>query len=168
LIKVEYQKISNKKKDRANKIVHELTTNYQNVFIQDENIRGWKKWFGKQVQHSCMGLIKAKLILNSCTWILNQFEPTTKLCYNCGHVHKEITLNDRIFKCPNCGYEEDRDVKAAKTILKLGTIKLNKIGTERTKSSRKFPRTKPEELKITFGRGTNKSATLNQEDFTRS
>jgi transposase len=168
LIKVEYQKISNKKKDRANKIVHELTTNYHNVFIQDENIRGWTKWFGKQVQHSCMGLIKIKLISKSNTYILDQFEPTTKMCHNCGHINKEITLGDRTFKCPNCGYEEDRDVKAAKTILKLGTIKLNKIGTEYTKSSRKFPRTKLEELKITFERNLDKSLTLSQEDFARS
>jgi hypothetical protein len=30
--------------------------------MQDENLRGWHSGlFGKQVQHSCMGLIKAKL-----------------------------------------------------------------------------------------------------------
>jgi transposase len=176
LIKIEYQKISNKKLDRTNKIVHELTSNYHNIFIQDENLRGWKKWFGKQVQHSCMGLIKIKLTSKSNTYILDQFEPTTKLCHNCGHIHKEITLNDRTFKCPNCGYEEDRDIKAAKTILKLGMwklqkldiINLKKIGMEHTKSSRKFPRTKPEELKITFGRDTNKLATSSQEDFERN
>lgn len=176
LICIEYQKISNKKRNQTYKIVHELVTNYHNIFIQDENLQGWKKWFGKQIQHSCMGLIKAKLILNSNTYILDQFEPTTKLCHNCGNIHKEITLGDRIFKCPNCDYEEDRDVKSAKTILKLGVWKLSrlniidlqKIGTEHTKSSRKFSRTKPEELMITFGRDTNKSTTSSQEDFVRS
>jgi DNA-directed RNA polymerase subunit M/transcription elongation factor TFIIS len=122
-----------------------------------------------------MGLIKSKLILNSNTYILDQFEPTTKLCHNCGHIHKEITLGDRTFKCPSCDYEEDRDIKAAKTILKLGTIKLEKIknnlekiGTKHTKSSRTLPRTKPEELKITFKRNFDKSLTKIQENFTQS
>jgi hypothetical protein len=39
---------------------------------------------------------------------------------------------------------------------------------ERIESSRNNSRKKLEELKITFGRDTNKSATLIQEDFARN
>lgn len=61
LIQREYQKLSNKKEDTANKIVSKLKT-YSCICMQDEQIAGWHKGlFGKQVQHSCLGRVKAKL-----------------------------------------------------------------------------------------------------------
>ena len=47
--------------------------------------------------------------------MVERFFPTTKMCYRCGEV-KKIKLSERRFSC-NCGLDEDRDVKAAKTIL---------------------------------------------------
>ena len=55
--------------------------------------------------------------------------PSTKLCLNCGALNI-LSLSDRTYKC-DCGYEEDRDVKAAKTILHAGRCKTNYITTER-------------------------------------
>ncbi len=61
LIQREYQKLSNQKEDKANKIVSKLKA-YDRIAMQDEQISGWHKGlFGKQVQHSCLGLVKAKL-----------------------------------------------------------------------------------------------------------
>ena len=60
-IQREYLKLSNKKKDKANKIVSKLKA-YDCVVMQDEQIASWHKgWFGKQVQHSYLGLVKAKI-----------------------------------------------------------------------------------------------------------
>ena len=44
------------------------------------------------------------------------------MCNNCGNVKKELTLADRIYKCDICGYEADRDLNAAKNILKICTV----------------------------------------------
>ena len=61
LIQREYQKLLNRKQDTANKIIHKLKA-YETIVIQDEQIANWHKLgFGKRIQHSCMGLIKAKL-----------------------------------------------------------------------------------------------------------
>ena len=61
LIQREYQKLSNKKQDKANKIVSKLKK-YDRIYMQDEQIARWHKGlFGKQVQHSCLGIVKAKL-----------------------------------------------------------------------------------------------------------
>ena len=61
LIQREYQKLSNKNQDKANKIVSKLKQ-YDRIYMQDEQIANWQKGrFGKQVQHSCMGAVKAKL-----------------------------------------------------------------------------------------------------------
>ena len=120
-IQREYERLSNLKKDKTNKLVNYLCTKYSTVYMQDEMIAGWHKGlFGKQVQHSILGKLKAKLKEQNNVRVIDKSYPTTKLCYNCGHLHKEITLNDREFICPSCGFSEDRDLKAAKTVLFIG------------------------------------------------
>lgn len=125
-IAVEYQKISNKKDDAANKIVHEFTQ-HSLVVIQDEQLRNWQKnGHGKAIQHSILGRVKTKLTNKKNVCIISKWKPTTKLCMNCGEIHDEMKLSDRIFKC-SCGVEMDRDIHAAQNILRFG---LEKIGTD--------------------------------------
>lgn len=119
----EYERITNQKKDQANKIVSRIKKEYDTIYIQDELISLWQKGlFGRQVQNSALGAIKGKLKALPRTRVLSSRFPTTKLCYSCGRIHSEITLADRVFVC-ECGLNEDRDVKAAKTILIVGQIK---------------------------------------------
>ena len=40
---------------------------------------------------------------------------SSKTCHNCGCIHKDMKLSDRIIKC-DCGYEEDRDYNASLNI----------------------------------------------------
>ena len=124
-IKKEYEKLNNKKKDASNKIVNYLLMNFDTIYMQDENIKGWKsskmKGWGKRIQHSCMGIVKAKLIKQKSVRIIDRYFPTTKMCYLCGSMIN-ISLDGRIFKC-DCGLEEDRDVKSAKTVMHVRRCK---------------------------------------------
>lgn len=142
LIAIEYQKIDNKKKDASNKIVHNLLTNYHHVFLQDEQLHAWKsskmKGWGRKIQHSCLGSIKAKLRLSTQTTMLGKFVPTTKMCPACGEVQAALPLEQRTFSC-SCGYQEDRDVKAAKLIRKLGLIQIGMGHTEFTPVEKTTP-----------------------------
>ena len=111
----EYQKLSNKKQDKANKIVSKLK-HYETIVIQDEQISNWHKGlFGKQVQHSCMGLVKAKLKQLPQTIVLDKWIPTTKLCPKC-HKKHDMSLDKRTYVC-ECGYSEDRDVHSARNMI---------------------------------------------------
>ena len=117
LLRKEYQKLDNKKRDYANKIVHELLE-HEKVYMQDENLKGWHKGlFGRTVQHSILGLVKSKLIKHERVIILSKNIPTTKYCPNCGKVNKKITLTERTFEC-SCGYKEDRDIHAARNMIR--------------------------------------------------
>ena len=110
LIRKESQKIDNKKHNFVNKLIHYLLL-YKNVYMQDENLRGWHSgWFGKQVQHSIMGLVKSKLLMSNQVHVLDRYAPTTKYCPICGNIKNNISLSDRIYHCDNCGYESDRDI----------------------------------------------------------
>ena len=89
--------------------------------MQDENIKGWHKGlFGKEVQSSALGTLRRKLMSNPDVLVIDRFFPSTRMCPICGHMHESITLSDRTFACPACGYTEDRDVKSAKTLLLAG------------------------------------------------
>ena len=115
LIQREYQKLSNRKQDKANKIVSKLKK-YDRIYMQDEQISGWQKvLFGKQVQHSCLGTVKVKLKTLPQTVVLDKLIPTTKLCPDCGKL-LDLSLADRTVEC-GCGHVEDRDVHSAKNMI---------------------------------------------------
>ena len=121
LIRREYEKLCYKRRAKANQVYHDIVTGRKLIVMQDENIRGWHKGlFGRQVQNSALGTLKAKLAANPNVLVVDRFFPSTRMGPLCGHIHESITLSDRTFACPACGYTEDRDVKAAKTLLLAG------------------------------------------------
>lgn len=124
-IQREYQKLSNKKQDKANKIVSKLK-HYETIVIQDEQISNWHcGQFGKQVQHSCMGLIKSKLKQLPQTIVLDKQIPTTKWCPKCGRLH-DMPTDVRTYVC-ECGYHEDRDVHSANNMITIKDLILTNI-----------------------------------------
>lgn len=126
LIRKEYEKICNRKNDISNKIVAYILR-FKHVYMQDENISGWHKGlFGKQVQYSTLGRIKAKLINNPKVEVLDRYAPTTKYCPKCGNIKTDIALNDRVYHCDKCGYECDRDIHSANNMIVMVQILKNK------------------------------------------
>ena len=113
-----YEKQTNIKKDLAQKVVSELLSQYDYIAIQDEMIASWHKGlFGKQVQYSAMGFIKAKLKTNSKTHVVGREYPSTQKCPMCGENTKH-PLNLRHYECSHCGYyHPSRDVKSAEMLL---------------------------------------------------
>ena len=135
LLQRAYQRLTSRKKDAANKIVHELLE-HERVYMQDENLTGWHKGlFGRAVQHSVLGLVKAKLLKHERVEVLPKLAPTTKYCPNCGKLKRDITLADRVYIC-ECGYSEDRDIHAARNMILLwkrntcGTQEINAFGED--------------------------------------
>ena len=120
-IRREYQKLSNRKQDKVNKLVHKFKQ-YDTIVMQDEQLSEWHKQKGmsKVVQHSCMGLLKSRLKQLENVIVLDKYIPTTKWCPNC-HRTNELSLNDRTYHC-ECGYEEDRDIHAAKNMLNIKNL----------------------------------------------
>ena len=113
-----YEKDKNKRKDLANKTVHEIKSNYDFIAIQDEMIQNWHKGlFGKQVQHSAIGVIKEELKNSSGVYVVSRDFPSTQICPECGKLTKH-PLKMRSYTCQYCGYHHpSRDEKAAGSIL---------------------------------------------------
>src|SRR6266487_3657699 len=51
---------------------------------------------------------------------IDKWYPSSKRCFDCGHILDSLTLDVRHWICPECGVSHDRDLNAAKNILAVG------------------------------------------------
>jgi len=51
---------------------------------------------------------------------INKWYPSSKHCFDCGHVLDSLTLDVRQWTCPECGVQHDRDLNAARNVLAAG------------------------------------------------
>jgi len=51
--------------------------------------------------------------------LASQWFPSSKTCSSCGCINDELTLKDRTYVCPDCGFEIDRDLNAARNLVAL-------------------------------------------------
>jgi putative transposase len=136
-----HEKIANTRKDFLHKLSHKLTHENQvkSIVIEDLNVKGMMKnrKLAKSISDCSWSEFVRQLEYKSEWYGVNlikigRFEPSSKLCSNCGTINQELTLKDREWTCKNCNTEHDRDINAAKNIKSIG---LNKIPTERRKST---------------------------------
>ena len=124
----EHEHLTNKRNDDSNKLISYLKKEYDIIYYQDEQIAKWRKFnrgFAKNIQHSYLGRVKAKLrelSKNERAFEISKWAPSTKYCPQCGSLNDGIQLSDRVFKC-DCSYQFDRDVHAAKNVKLFGSTK---------------------------------------------
>ena len=118
--------------DYNNKIVNEITrAKLKYITIEDLKVSNMikNKHLSKAIQEQNFYSIRTKLI-NKCKErnielrLVDTFYPSSKTCSCCGGVKKDLKLNDRIYKCCNCGIEMDRDYNAS---INLEQAKVYKI-----------------------------------------
>ena len=59
---------------------------------------------------------------------IDRFYPSSKTCTSCDYIVDKLPLSVRHWTCPKCSSEHDRDINAAKNILRQG---LNVCSSER-------------------------------------
>jgi len=118
--------------DYNNKIVDEITrTKLKYITIEDLKVSNMmkNKHLSKAIQEQNFFSIRNKLI-NKCKErnielrLVDTFYPSSKTCSCCGNVKKDLKLNDRIYKCSNCGLEIDRDYNASINLEKAQNYKV--------------------------------------------
>lgn len=121
-----HKRIANIRKDYLHKISTAIAKQYSFVAIEDLNVKGMLKnhKLAKSITDCSWSMFFDMLSYKSkwygCELVkIGRFEPSSKMCNNCGCIMDKMPLNVREWKCPHCGYYNDRDLNAAKNILKI-------------------------------------------------
>ena len=118
--------------DYNNKMVDEITrTKLKYITIEDLKVSNMmkNKHLSKAIQEQNFFSIRTKLI-NKCKErnielrLVDTFYPSSKTCSSCGSIKKDLKLNNRIYKCSNCGLEIDRDYNASINLEKAQVYKI--------------------------------------------
>ena len=118
--------------DYNNKIVNEITrAKLKYITIEDLKVSNMikNKHLSKAIQEQNFYAIRTKLISkckerNIELRLVDTFYPSSKTCSCCGRIKKDLKLNDRIYKCYNCGLEMDRDYNASINLEKAKVYKI--------------------------------------------
>ena len=118
--------------DYNNKMVNEITrAKLKYITIEDLKVSNMIKnrHLSKAIQEQNFYSIRTKLI-NKCKErnvelrLVDTFYPSSKICSCCGNIKKDLKLNDRNYKCYNCGIEIDRDYNASINLEKANIYKI--------------------------------------------
>lgn len=126
-----YEHISNQRHNFLHHVVNNILGENQTVVIEDLNVEGMMK--NHRLANSiasCSWSEFFRILSYKSDWKgvnlirIGRFEPSSKMC-ECGYIHRDLKLSDRIWTCPSCGAVNDRDLLAARNIKKFGLEKQN-------------------------------------------
>jgi putative transposase len=154
-----HKRIADKRRDHHFKLARELTLRYDYLFLEDLNLKGMQRLWGRKIGDLGFALFVSILHhqaskAGSVVHHVGRWFPSSKLCSACGTVNEALNLKDRHWRCV-CGAVHDRDHNAALNILLRGGV-LSRV--RRRKASRGGCRLTPESP--SFGEGSTSMGIL--------
>ena len=120
-----HTKIANQRKDFLHKLSTQLIHDNQVICLEDLNVKGMMKNHKLAKSISDVGWwMFVDFLQYKAEWywrkviIIDRYFPSSKTCNCCGNIKETLSLNERAWKCSSCWAEIDRDINAAKNILK--------------------------------------------------
>jgi len=130
----EHRNIANRRRDFHYKLALELARRYAFIFVENLNIKAMQRLWGRKISdlgHArFLSILDWEMHKNGCRGTkIDRFYPSSKTCSICLHVLPELPLPVRVWTCPICGTEHDRDVNAAVNIQRVGasTLKVEDV-----------------------------------------
>jgi putative transposase len=119
------ERVVNRRRDFSYKAARSIVNRYERIFVEDLKIQNMQRnrCVSKSIADAGWGLLR-----NALTYMARLSEGVTafvdpressQICSGCGG-RVEKGLCERMHRCPECGLVLDRDVNAARNILKRG------------------------------------------------
>ena len=114
-------RLQNIKKDYFHKSSTALVrTKPKAIILEDLNVAGMRKnkHLSHSLQETSISTFKQMLISKAESHgievvLADRFYPSSQICSHCGSRKVDLKLSERVYKCPVCGLEIDRDLNAS-------------------------------------------------------
>jgi putative transposase len=122
-----HAKIADRRKDYQHKLSTKLIHENQVVCVESLSVKNMVKNHSLAKAISDMGWSElVRQLEYKAEWYgrtlvkIDKWYPSSKRCFDCGHVLDSLPLDIREWRCPECGVHHDRDINAANNILAAG------------------------------------------------
>lgn len=130
--------LADKRRDFLHKTTTTLIRENQTIVVEDLNVKGMtssakgtldspgknvkqKAGLNRSILNHSFGEFRTMLEYKA-DWygreviVVDRFYPSSKVCSECGHLMTQMPLRVRLWTCPACHAEHDRDINAAKNL----------------------------------------------------
>jgi len=121
-----HARAANIRRDATHKLTTRLAKTFKVIGIEDLNVKGMaaNRSLARSVMDGGFFEFRRQLTYKTNFYgsrlvVANRWEPTSKTCSCCGVVKPTLSLAERTFRCDDCGFEDDRDVNAAKNLARI-------------------------------------------------
>jgi len=119
--------IADSRNDYLQKVTTSLVRRFDFIATEDLNVRGMVKnhHVARSISDASFGSF-VQMLEYKCEWYgkmlvkIDRFFPSSKRCFDCGHIVESLPLSVREWTCPVCGVIHDRDENAARNIQAVG------------------------------------------------
>jgi len=133
----EYQKVTDQRNNYLHQVSSQLINDNQVICLEDLAVKNMVKnhKLAQAISDVSWGSLVSMLTYKA-AWYnrqvikIDRFYPSSKTCSHCHHLMASMDLSIREWKCPSCGTHHDRDVNAAKNILRQGLNIMSGLGTK--------------------------------------
>ena len=136
-----HERITNQRSDFQWKLAHDLCKHCSHIGIEDLNLKGMHRLWGRKISDLSYGEFVNKLLYISQKYgtsvvKIDRFSASSQLCHCCGYKNSGVKhLSIRTWVCPECDTVHDRDVNAAINILLISKGKGISLGSSECKTS---------------------------------
>ena len=117
---------ANLRRDALHKLTTSLATQHGTIVVEQLNLAGMarNRRLARALADAGLGELRRRLTYKT-TWygsrliVADRFYPSSKSCSACGWVKAKLTLAERTFACEACELRLDRDLNAARNLVKL-------------------------------------------------
>ena len=133
----QYQKVTDQRNNYLHQVSTKLINDNQVIVLEDLAVKNMVKnhKLAQAISDVSWGRLVSMLKYKA-MWYnrqviqIDRFYPSSKTCSNCYHVIPSMDLSIREWVCPSCETHHDRDVNAAKNILRQGLNIMSGLGTK--------------------------------------
>ncbi|WP_338751570.1 RNA-guided endonuclease TnpB family protein [Bacillus sp. FJAT-52991] len=126
--------ITNKRKDFLHKESRKLVNENQVIVLEDLHVKGLikNKKLSRSIADVSWSMFKT-FVSYKADWsnkkviLIDRFFASSKQCNGCKEKHILLSLSERVWICPHCGTEHDRDINAARNIKEEGIRMLRSL-----------------------------------------